>query len=74
VPKQNPLDVMVILCLQFWRCQFTALEFEAKINYVELDKVEYEMLKWVYVALKINALVVCKKAEKNSIILPSIRY
>ena len=62
--RQNQFDAIVSFTYNVGIASLQRSTLRQKINYAELDKVEHEMLKWVYVkALKVQGLVVRRKSE-----------
>ena len=62
--KQNQFDAIVSFTYNVGIASLQRSTLRQKINYAELDKVEHEMLKWVYVnAAKVHGLVVRRKCE-----------
>ena len=62
--NQNQFDSITSFTYNVGIAALQRSTLRQKINYAELDKVEHEMLKWVYVrALKVQGLVIRRKAE-----------
>jgi len=62
--SQYQLDALSSFVFNVGPAAFQRSTLRQKINYQELDKVECEMLKWVYVkAFKVPGLVLRRKAE-----------
>jgi lysozyme len=62
--SQHQLDALSSFVFNVGPAAFQRSTLRQKINYQELDKVECEMLKWVYVkAFKVPGLVLRRKAE-----------
>jgi GH24 family phage-related lysozyme (muramidase) len=62
--SQHQLDALSSFVFNVGAAAFQRSTLRQKINYQELDKVECEMLKWVYVkARKVSGLVLRRKAE-----------
>ena len=62
--NQNQCDALCSFVFNVGAAALQRSTLRQKINYAELDNVESEMLKWVYVnAVKVRGLVLRRKAE-----------